>query len=158
MVDPHIGLISYQQALLQGLIRPDACNIHPSLTVLMDDVPGGKRLTYAYVEGLIVKATAIYVMNGKSGNRPYFQVGYAVAEEFRGQGAAQRVLRMSIDEISACFSKVIPEFYIEAVVSMTNPASLHIAEKIIGGVPEEITDKESGEPALRYTMLVARPY
>jgi predicted GNAT family acetyltransferase len=154
MVDPYIGLVSYQQALSQGIVHPEPGRIHPELTLLVDDVPGGKRLTYAYADGLTVKATAIYVMNGRSGGKPYFQVGYAVAENFRGQGIAQKVLQLSISEITAGFKKLIPSFYIEAVVSKTNLPSLHIAQKVIGGSPEEITDQESGESALRFTMLV----
>jgi hypothetical protein len=154
MVDPHIGLISYQQALLQRLIQPSRCKTHPELTVLFDDVPGGKRLTYALMDGLKIKATAVYVMNGTEGKMPYFQVGYAVAEDCRGQGVAQETLRASINEIGAGFRNSIPEFYIEAVVPKSNIASMHIAQKIIGGTPEEITDKESGELSVRYTMLV----
>lgn len=155
MVDPHIGLISYQQALLQRLIQPSRCKSHPDLTVLIDDVPDGKRLTYALMDGLKVKGTAVYVMNGKDGDRPYFQVGYAVAEDCRAQGIAQETLRASIAEISSGFKNLIPEFYIEAVVPASNKASLHIARKIIAGTPEDITDKESGEQSVRHTMLVS---
>jgi len=124
------------------------------ITVLFDDVPGGKRLTYSLMDGLKIKATAVYVMNGTEGKMPYFQVGYAVAEDCRGQGVAQETLRASINEIGAGFRNSIPEFYIEAVVPKSNIASMHIAQKIIGGTPEEITDKESGELSVRYTMLV----
>lgn len=154
MVDPHLGLVSYQQALLQGLIYPRPCTIHSALTIVVDDVPDGKRMTYAYMDGKVVKATVVYVMNGRSDDKPYFQVGYAVAEEFRNQGVAQKALRMSIEEMTAGFGRLIPSFFIETVISKSNVASLRIAEKIIGGAPEEITDKHSGEIALRYTMLV----
>jgi hypothetical protein len=154
MVDPHIGLLSYQQALLQGAVHPEPGRVHPELTLFVDDVPTGKRLTYALHDGMTVKATAVYVMNGRSEGKPYFQVGYAVAENFRNQGIAQKILRLSIEEMSAGFKKVIPAFYVEAVVSKKNLASLRVAQKVIGGEPEEITDKESGEKAQRYTVLV----
>lgn len=62
------------------------------------------------MDGLKVKATAVYVMNGKEGQRPYFQVGYAVAEDCRGQGVAQETLGASISEMSAGFENIIPEF------------------------------------------------
>lgn len=156
MVDPHLGLVSYQQALSQGLLHPKPGSIHSLLTVLMDDVPDGKRITYAYMDGEIVKATIVYVMNGSSDGKPYFQVGYAVAENFRNQGVAQKALQMSIDEMTAGFGRLIPSFFIEAVVSKSNTASLRIAQKIIGGQPDEITDKNSCEAALRYTMLVGK--
>jgi hypothetical protein len=154
MVDPHIGLVSYQEALLQGLIHPRPCKVHKELTVLFDDVPDGKRITYALMSGSTVKATVIYALNGSLNGKPYFQVGYAVAEAFRNQGVAKKALRMSIEEITEGFSASIPSFYIEAVVSRSNAASLRLAETVIGGAPEEITDKHSGESALRYTMSV----
>lgn len=44
MVDPHVGLVSYQQALLQRLIQPSRSKKHPDLTVLVDDVPNGSGL------------------------------------------------------------------------------------------------------------------
>lgn len=154
MVDPHIGLVSYQQALLQGLIRPRQCTVHKMLTVLMDDVPDGKRITYAMAEGTTVKATVVFAPNGFFEGRPCFQVGYAVAESFRRQGLAARVVKMSVEELTEGFRKVIPAFYIEAVVSPSNPASLRIAESVIGGTREQIVDKHSRESAIRFTVAV----
>ena len=82
------------------------------------------------------------------------KVGYAVAEPFRKQGLGSRVVRMSVEELTEGFRKVIPAFYIEAVVSPTNLASLRIAETVIGGTREEIVDKHSGESAVRFTLGV----
>ena len=96
----------------------------------------------------------MYVMNGLSEGKPYFQVGYAVAEDARGRGIAQKILRLSIDEMTAGFKQTIPSFYVEAVVSESNRASKRVAEKVIGGAPEAITDNHSGESAVRYTMTV----
>lgn len=154
MVDPHIGLVSFQQAFARGELDTQRGRIHPQLVMMLDDAGGGFRLTYAVVEGKTVKALAMYVMNGMSEGKPYFQVGYAVAEDARGQGFAQKVVQQSIDEITAGFKGKIPSFYIEAVVSISNLASKRVAEKLIGGEPEELTDNNSGEPAVRYTKLV----
>ena len=154
MVNPHLGLVSYQQALLQGLIHPRRCTVHKTLTVLMDDVPDGKRITYAMAEGTTVKVTVMYAPNGFFEGKPCFQVGYAVAESFRRQGLAARVLRMSVEELTEGFRNVIPAFYIEAVVSLSNPASLRIAETVIGGTRDQIVDKHSGESAIRFTAAV----
>lgn len=154
MVDPHIGLVSYQQALLQGLIQPHLCKVHKALTVLFDDVPDGKRITYALVEGTTVKVTVVFAPNGLFQGKPCFQVGYAVAEPYRRQGLAAKVVRMSIEEFIEGFKKVIPAFYLEAVVSPTNVPSLRIAESVIGGTREQIVDKHSGESAIRFTVAV----
>lgn len=156
MTDPYLSLISYQEALLNGLIKPQPCKLHSEITLLLDDIPNGKRLTYAYTADSIVKAIAVYVLNGSSGESPYFQVGYAVAEEFRNQGIAKRILEISIDEMKYGFLRIMPTFYIEAVIGMDNLPSQKTAEKVLGGDPEEITDKHSGEPALRYTRHIAK--
>lgn len=154
MVNPHIGLVSYQQALLQGLIHPRPCAVHKTLFVLFDDVPDGKRITYAMVQGTTVKATVVFAPNGYFDGKPCFQVGYAVAEPFRRQGLATQVVRMAIEELTEGFKKVIPAFHIEAVVSPSNLASLRVAETVVGGTRDQIVDKHSGESAIRFTVAV----
>lgn len=154
MVDPHIGLVSYQQALLQGLIHPRQCAVHKTLTVLLDDVPDGKRITYAVAQGTTVKATVIFAPNGYFEGKPCFQIGYAVAEPFRGQELATQVARMAIEELTEGLRMVIPAFYIEAVVSPSNLASLRVAETVVGGTRDQIVDKHSGESAIRFTVAV----
>lgn len=154
MVDPHDGLVSFQHAFLRGELDTQRGRVHPELFVLLDDTPGGFRLTYALATGKQVSAIAMYVLNGRDEEKPYFQVGYAVAEDARGQGIAQKLLRLSIDEMTAGFKQSFPSFYVEAVVSESNIASKRVAEKVIGGEPEAITDNHSGESAVRYTMTI----
>lgn len=154
MIDPNVGLVSYQAALLRGEIRPIACEIHKELTVLFDNAPAGIRITYALTKGKVVKALVMYAPNGTNEGKPYFQVGYAVAEQFRGAGIAKRALKLSVEEFSEGFRSSVPAFYIEAVVSPSNIASINVAEAVIGGTPEEITDQHSGQRALRFTMSV----
>jgi len=156
MVNPHDGLVSYQEALSEGLIHPNPTSIYKELTVLFDEVEDEKRLTYAYMQDGLAKGIAIYIMNGIDDGKPYFQVGYAVAEKFRNQGIAQKLLKMSIDELAHGFRQHFSSFYVEAVVSVSNKESQRVAEKVIGGVAEEIIDEHSGEPALRYTLYVAK--
>lgn len=151
MVDPYIGFESYQQALNDEIIHPKKCKVHTSLKVLFDDVPDGKRITYALTEGKTVKATVVFAPNGFFEGRPCFQVGYAVNNDFRQKGIAKEVLRMSIEELTHGFSRSIPSFFIEAVVSPSNLASLRIAENVIGGTRDEIVDRLSGEKAIRFT-------
>ncbi len=154
MVDPYIGFESYQQAIKDGIIHPQQCKLHKKLTVLFDDVPDGKRITYALTEDKKVKATVIFAPNGFFEGKPCFQVGYAVDTAFRQQGIAKQTLRMAIEELTHGFRKSIPSFFIEAVVSPSNLASLRIAENIVGGTRDEIVDRLSGEKAIRFTKPV----
>ena len=154
MVDPYTGFESYQQAIKDGVIHPRPCVLHKKLTVLFDDVPDGKRITYALVDDKKVKATIIFAPNGFFEGKPCFQIGYAVDKEFRQQGIAKQALRMAIEELTHNFNKSIPSFFIEAIVSPSNLASLHIAENIVGGTRDEIVDRLSSEKAIRFTRQV----
>lgn len=89
IVDPYIGFVSYQKALLDGSIRPTPCESHPELFVMHDEPePGVQRLTYAFNSGTVSKAYAVYIQADFLDGKPCFGVGYATAEHFRNQGLA----------------------------------------------------------------------
>lgn len=154
MVDPHAALISYQDALLNGYIQPQQCELFRDMTILIDEINGKQRLTYALVDGLKVKATVTYIENGFLNDKLCFQVGYAVNTEYRNQGIAKDALNKSIAEIQHGFRRVIPAFYIEAIVEIDNVASQKVAARSISGTPDQITDSFSGLPALLYTRYL----
>lgn len=156
MTDPHVGLVSFQEALQDGRIHPTACNKQPQLVVLHDDAEGTPRLTYALIEGGIVKATAAYVNVEPIVGIPCFGLGYAVGEPFRKQGLAYDIVEASIDELRHGFRKHIPQFYIEAIVSVDNLASNKVASRLLTANPDSITDEVSGEPAFHYVRLIDR--
>ncbi|AXK38523.1 N-acetyltransferase [Crenobacter cavernae] len=153
MADPHIGLLSYQQAHLNGKIAPVPCQIYEHLTMLLDDAEGEQRLTYALTENDTVKAIVVYVHSGYHNRIPCFQVGYAVAEPFRNQGIAKDVLEKSIEEMRWDLGRHGP-FYIEAVVGVSNVASQKVAAMVISATHESIIDHTAGQPALSYMHLI----
>lgn len=154
MTDPHVGLLSFQEAFRDGRIQPSACIKQPQLVVLHDDAEGTPRLTYAVIEDGIVKAIAVYVRVEPIDGLQCFGLGYAVAEPFRKQGLAYSIVEASIDEIRHGFRKHFPLFYIEAIVSVENQASNKVAARFLTSKPDSITDEVSGEPAFHYVRLI----
>lgn len=155
MTDPHEGLVRFQQAYNDGLIAPRACALHKELCVLNDEpTPGSPRLTYSLIKDGQVKATVVYVMDDPYQGLPCFGVGYAVALPYRKQGLAAIVLEKSIDEMRHGFRKLIPKFYIEAIVGVNNVASQKVAARVLSQTPISITDQVSNQPALQYFKLI----
>lgn len=156
MVDPYIGLQSYQRALLRKLIAPSPCEIHPEIVVLRDDAEGKSRLTYALIEEDVVKATVVYVQTEPIKGVLCFDVGYSVADGFRNQGIAARVLEKSIIEMTHGLGCYIKRFYIEAVIGTSNLASQKVATKVLSpeSARREVIDSVSGQPAFVYIRLI----
>ncbi|MGM7764849.1 MULTISPECIES: GNAT family N-acetyltransferase [Yersinia] len=154
MTNPHDGLISFQQALQGGLISPKICTLHKDLSIFHDDAEGTPRLTYAFIEDGVVKVTVVYVKVEPIDGAPCFGIGYAVAEPFRKQGLAKKVIEKTIDEIKIGFKNHIPKFYIEAIVGESNIPSQKIAASLISSSPTAITDRVSGLPAFQYVRLI----
>jgi hypothetical protein len=156
MVDPYIGLQSFQRALLNGLIVPSPCEIYPEISILKDDADEQPRLTYALIDNNTVKATVVYVPAQPIDGVCCFDVGYSVAENFRNQGIATQVLEKSIAEMRRGFGRHMKKFYIEAVIGTSNFASQKVASKVLStdSAPRETIDSVSGQPALVYTRLI----
>jgi hypothetical protein len=74
MSDPHIGLLSYQEALNKELINPQPAIINNEVSYLFDDADGDRRLTFALTENGVVKGIAVYLITGNEGEKPYFQL------------------------------------------------------------------------------------
>jgi hypothetical protein len=157
IVDPHIGFVSYQQALLDGSIRPTPCESHPELFVMHDEPePGVQRLTYAFNSGAVSKAYAVYIQADFLNGKPCFGVGYATAEQFRNQGLATEIVTASLKELHQGMAPHLrePGFYVEAIVGTDNPASQKVASRTLSDSPDSIKDDVSGLPALHYVKLI----
>ncbi|SEI14595.1 GNAT family N-acetyltransferase [Paraburkholderia hospita] len=152
MSDPHIGLLSYQKALLLHEISPWPTKYEPGLMMLVDGEGADRRLTYALVEGRTVKATVVFAYAERYEGERCFSVGYAVAEKFRGSGVATDVLTRSISDLRQGLGW--PVFYIEAIVDAENLASRRVCEKVLSTSPEAMTESISGKPASRYFKRV----
>ncbi|MGV1790975.1 hypothetical protein [Rhizobium sp. A37_96] len=156
LVNPADALPSFQQALEDGEIHVQKSLIDPEFYVVVDNPNGEIRLTYAMIEGgiatAIVIAFAVEPMDGK----PCFQLGWAVPEHYRKHGRATKAVRLALLDLEAGLSKrkIIPTFYVEAVVGIENVASQKVAAATLTDAPTEGSDKFSGHAVLHYTKKV----
>ena len=152
MTDPHHALVSFQRAFKAGQIRLQKGDIDPDLYVHLDvPAPGVYRFSYVRLDNGVVRAFATLVRVEPIEGLPCFQVGYAVPERFRGRGRATDVLSSAIAELQNGMARNgHKRIAIEAIVGIDNPASMKVAERVLGGAPKEVTDEFSGKPALQY--------
>jgi hypothetical protein len=158
MTDPFEGLVSFQQALLNGEIRLQRGKIHPDVFLHVDyprgDVP---RFTYVRLDGQEVTAFANMAPAGLVHDLPCFQVGVAVPEVYRGRGYAKGIVAAAIAELrNGLLRNNIRSFYVEAVVSVDNEPSKRVARSTISSTSTDITDEVSGLPALRYLRKIEK--
>jgi len=153
MTDPSHALESFQLAVDSGGIRLERGRVDPDVYLHVDSAQGKPRFTYVRLdEGRVVTAFATFVPNGHDQGHANLAVGYAVPDRYRSQGRAKAILAAGIAEMQNGF-RGQPSFYVEAVVSAQNVASIKVADAILGGAPESVKDEHSGEPALRYAKL-----
>jgi hypothetical protein len=121
ITNPMDGLVSLQGALRNGDVQFQRCELHPDLRVLLDSPTGEFRLTYALVTDNRVQATVVFAQAEPIGGVPCFGIGYAVAEQFRGNGLATSTVRKAIEELRHGLSRTgARRYYIEAIVATTN--------------------------------------
>jgi len=153
IVDPHVGFVSFQQALREGTITPTLCKGHSDLYMMMDEPEQGvQRLTYAVISGNLAKAYAVYIQAEDLEGHPCFGIGYATDEHYRNQGIATALISASMAELYKGIAPYLrkPGIYVEAIVSVANLASQSVAYRTLSTKPEQIKDSVSGEPALHY--------
>jgi ribosomal protein S18 acetylase RimI-like enzyme len=155
MADPHLGMVSFQQALQQGILKLGKVSTYPNLYAHLDvPAPGVKRLTYVRLDNALrtVKAFVACIMNGTVDGHPCVSLGYAVPEELRNQGFAKQIVEDVVQDTIAQVGRMgAKAVYIEAIVDVENVASQRVAEAVLAVERESITDGESGRPAYRYT-------
>jgi len=119
MTDPTDGMVSFQQALLDGEIDLRPGELDPDLFVHVDNpAPGVVRITYVRLDRQTVKAFASIVATEPMKGLPCFQVGVAVPAPYRGRGYAKSIVAAAISELKNGLSRnKIPSFYVESVVS-----------------------------------------
>ncbi|TKR30273.1 GNAT family N-acetyltransferase [Luteimonas gilva] len=149
MTDPTEALKSFQESLLTGSLELERGRLDPDVYLHVDRADGKPRFTYVRLEGRKVTALASFVPNGYYLGHPNLAAGYAVLEAYRNQGLAKDILRAGIAELRNGF-KGRPPFYVEAVISVDNAASLKVAAEVLGGTTVEFNDEASGRRAIRY--------
>lgn len=155
MTDPMDALKSLQRAVDCRIVALSHCEIHSDLRVISDQPGGTPRITYANVQKGKVVAIALFVMADPVSGVPCFQLGYAVNESMRRQGLASDIVRKGMEELlNGLKIHGAKQFYVEAVVAVTNEPSNRLAKRLLSDAPKEIEDEFSGEPALQYLRLV----
>lgn len=155
MADPHLGMVSFQQALRKGILELGKVSNYPNLYAHLDvPEPGVKRLTYVRLDEdrRTVEAFVACILNGTVEGQPCVSLGYAVPEEYRNRGFAKQIVKDVVEDtifqVGRAGNKAV---YVEAIVDVENIASQRVAEAVLQVERESITDGESGRPAYRYT-------
>lgn len=156
MTDPMNGLVSLQYEIKKNGFQLSRCALHADLQVVVDRPNGETRITYAMIDYGRVRAFVTYVSADPVDGVPCFGVGYAVPEKFRRKGLASKIIDKSLDEMKHGLARNgIRRFYVEAVIGVSNVASIKVAEKVISATPDRSgVDEFSGEPAITYLRLV----
>ena len=154
MADPHIGMVSFQKALLKGIVDIHLVKPHKNLFSHFD-VPalGENRLTYVRLDGdgKTVLAFLVCVINGKIDGIPIVSLGYAVPENMRKRGYAKAIMH---DAIKDQIKQAGRSLYFETMVDVDNVASQRVSESVLEVAPEELVEADSERPAYRYTKRV----
>ncbi|MBM94441.1 MAG: GNAT family N-acetyltransferase [Oceanospirillaceae bacterium] len=153
LVDPAIGLKSFQQELKKGGIKPKRCTSAPSLFVETDSPdPSVLRITFAFVNNKRTPAYAVFILVEPINGVPCWGLGYATDERARNKGHAVKIVNAGLQELKTICKRLYPGqgFYVEAIVGRDNEASQKVAERTLGGDPEEIVDDETRVPAYYY--------
>lgn len=154
MADPHIGMVSFQQALLKGIVDIHIVKPHINLFSHFDvPEPGENRLTYVRLDGdgKTVLAFVACVINGHIDGIPVVSLGYAVPESMRNRGHAQAIMR---DVIKDQIKQAGRSLYFETMVDVDNLASQRVSESVLEVAREELVEVDSQRPAYRYTKRV----
>lgn len=153
ITDPMNALESLQVELRNVSIQP--CELDPSLSLITDHPNGQLRLSYAKIDNGIVKSLAIFASSDPIDGVTCFNLGYAVAKDFRNQGLASAIVEAAISELQHGLGRNgVPRFYVEGIVSVNNIASQKVAERVLSKEAEAVVDEYSGEDAYHYTRLV----
>lgn len=157
IVDPHVGFVSFKQAVKDGDVTLVPCAGYSDLFFMTDNPEDGEpRLTYGRIVDGVVQGYAVYVHTDPLEGNYCFSVGYATDIEHRGKGVATQLLKDTMQELYKGMQPHLGEhgLCVDALVGLDNPASQRVAAKVFDVEPERTSDNESGEPALWYVKQV----
>ncbi len=153
--DVAVALKSFQQALTANAITVQRCDLDRNMVVHMDQPNGETRLSYARMAGHTVVALVQFIPCDPVEGEPCFNVGWAVAEAYRGQGRGRGAVSAAIKEMQHGFNRAgIKAFWVEAIVGEDNVASQRLAEKVLSEQVKKATDSYSGDPIVQYLRRI----
>lgn len=154
--NPLDALPSLEQAIASGEVKLRRGDIDQSLGMTVDRPNGDVRVTYVRLEGTKVAALVMAIPCAPYGGMQCFNIGYAVAEGYRGQGRAKEIVAASISEMRHGFGNAgLDEFYIEAIVAESNTASIRVAELVISENHIPTVDDATGIQSRQYLMKIS---
>ena len=154
MPDIMKALTSLQREYDRGM-PAKTCALNQEYKVFYDHPKGVKRLSYAKIVGNRIQVVAIFALADPIGSTPCFNIGYAVTPNNRGRNLAAEAVAVGIEELKHGLRRTGQGcFYVEAVIDASNLASLRVAEKVFPLPGTQITDDESGLPALHFMKLI----
>lgn len=149
------ALKSFQQALAVNAITVQKSDLDRDMVVHMDRPNGETRLSYARMAGHTVVALVQFIPCDPVEGEPCFNVGWAVAEAYRGKGRAHGAVLAAIKEMQNGFNRAgVNAFWVEAIVGEDNIASQRLAEKVLSGPVQKATDSYSGDPIVQYLRRI----
>lgn len=155
MTNPENALNGLQGVLNKGFNEMSPGVIHSEISVIFDAPQGVSRFSYAKIVNGQVEALSIFALVDPLEGIPCFNLGYAVPEILRNKGLGTEIVSKGIRELRAGLAKNgLKQFYLEAVIGLTNLPSQKIAKKVISPNREEIIDSISKEPAFVYRRLI----
>lgn len=149
--DVSSALKSFQQALAANAILVQRGDLDREMLVHMDRPNGETRLTYARVSGHTVVVLIQFIPCDPYESEPCFNVGWAVAEAYQGQGRAREAVVAALKEMRNGFARAgMKAFWVEAIVGEDNVASQRLAEKVLSAPIKKSADSFSGDPIVQY--------
>jgi len=150
------ALKSFQQAFAANSITVQRGELDRDILVHMDRPNGEIRLSYARIVGPTVVALVQFIPCDPVEGEPCFNVGWAVAENYRGQGWGYRTVVAAINEMQNGFSRAgLTAFWVEAIVGEENVASQRLAEKVLSDSVKKASDSVSGDPIVQYLRRIS---
>jgi len=155
MADPMIALREIQQAL-NDRISFDHRKLSDGYIQMSKDFPnGGKTYSYAKIIDGEIQTLAIFGLEDPIDGVECWNVGYAVKENHRGRRLAVEAVNKGIEDLKMKFRKTnLKNFYVEAVIDLTNKHSINTAEKIFPGPGDTVIERETKTRALQFKKLV----
>lgn len=153
--NPHDALASLENAIVSGEIRLTKGAVDPTLGLTADRPNGEMRLTYVRLHAGKVTALVMAVPCDPFESKPCFNIGYAVAVNYRGQGRAKEIVKAAIAEMQHGFCRAgMKEFFVEAIVAEDNLPSIRVAEQVVSVTYNSKVDGHHGLPIRQYLLKV----
>ncbi len=149
------ALKSFQQALSDNAIPVQRGDLDQEMLVHLDHPNGATRLSYARMSGHTVVALIQFVPCEPYEGERCFNVGWAVAEAFQGQGRAREAVTSAMKEMRNGLRRAgIDAFWVEAIIGADNLPSQRLAEKVLSAPIQKSTDSFSGDPIVQYLRRI----